>query len=313
MSVYDDWAAFVDVRRRRHRRHRRRSTRPTSAARSRRRGRCSPSGSTTAATPRSRAWQCPRCPRRSPSSRRRSAGPFDDIEIVGDTVDWEVELVAVIGAQRRPRRRGRRLGPRRRADRRPGHQRPHAAVRRRRAVLARQVAARLRPDGAVGRHARRGAEPRRPRARLLGRRRDRAGRPHQRPHLLACRSLVAELSAVLPLLPGDVIFTGTPAGVGVDPPAAAVPAAGPGARDVDRGHRHDPEPLRVTSHVEIVRTGTDVPHPRPGTAGYFPSWGVSPSTCISKYSFFAHGPTAPSTTSRTASSDSPSQMQMPNV
>ncbi len=27
--------------------------------------------------------------------------------------------------------------------------------------------------------------------------------------------LVAELSAVLPLLPGDVIFTGTPAGVGI--------------------------------------------------------------------------------------------------
>ncbi len=27
--------------------------------------------------------------------------------------------------------------------------------------------------------------------------------------------LIAELSAVLPLLPGDVIFTGTPAGVGV--------------------------------------------------------------------------------------------------
>src|SRR3546814_16696897 len=25
------------------------------------------------------------------------AGPFDDIEIVGGTVDWEVELVAVIG------------------------------------------------------------------------------------------------------------------------------------------------------------------------------------------------------------------------
>src|SRR3546814_16882530 len=29
-----------------------------------------------------------------PASR---AGPFDDIEIVGGTVDWEVELVAVIG------------------------------------------------------------------------------------------------------------------------------------------------------------------------------------------------------------------------
>ena len=28
-------------------------------------------------------------------------------------------------------------------------------------------------------------------------------------------SLIAQLSDVLPLLPGDVIFTGTPAGVGV--------------------------------------------------------------------------------------------------
>ena len=43
------------------------------------------------------------------------------------------------------------------------------------------------------------------------------------------------------------------------------------------------------------------------------SCGTSPSTCISKYSFFAQAPTAPSTTSRTASTDSPSQMQMPNV
>jgi 2-keto-4-pentenoate hydratase/2-oxohepta-3-ene-1,7-dioic acid hydratase in catechol pathway len=29
-------------------------------------------------------------------------------------------------------------------------------------------------------------------------------------------ALVAKLSAVIPLLPGDVIFTGTPAGVGMD-------------------------------------------------------------------------------------------------
>ena len=37
--------------------------------------------------------------------------------------------------------------------------------------------------------------------------------------------LVAELSAVLPLLPGDVIFTGTPAGVGFtrQPPRALQP------------------------------------------------------------------------------------------
>jgi 2-keto-4-pentenoate hydratase/2-oxohepta-3-ene-1,7-dioic acid hydratase in catechol pathway len=37
--------------------------------------------------------------------------------------------------------------------------------------------------------------------------------------------LVAELSGVLPLLPGDVIFTGTPAGVGItrQPPRALQP------------------------------------------------------------------------------------------
>jgi 2,4-didehydro-3-deoxy-L-rhamnonate hydrolase len=36
---------------------------------------------------------------------------------------------------------------------------------------------------------------------------------------------VAELSAVLPLLPGDVIFTGTPSGVGMvrQPPRALQP------------------------------------------------------------------------------------------
>ncbi len=33
--------------------------------------------------------------------------------------------------------------------------------------------------------------------------------------IFSVSQLVAELSAVLPLLPGDVIFTGTPAGVGV--------------------------------------------------------------------------------------------------
>jgi 2-keto-4-pentenoate hydratase/2-oxohepta-3-ene-1,7-dioic acid hydratase in catechol pathway len=47
--------------------------------------------------------------------------------------------------------------------------------------------------------------------------------------------LIAELSAVLPLLPGDIIFTGTPAGIGATrkPPAAA------GRADHDhRRHRH---------------------------------------------------------------------------
>ena len=47
-------------------------------------------------------------------------------------------------------------------------------------------------------------------------------------------------------------------------------------------------------------------------AGYFPSDGVRPSTSISKYSLLAYGPTTPSTTSVTAATDSPSQMQMPS-
>ena len=38
-------------------------------------------------------------------------------------------------------------------------------------------------------------------------------------------SSIAELSAVLPLLPGDVIFTGTPAGVGFTRQPPAVPPA----------------------------------------------------------------------------------------
>ena len=116
----------------------------------------------------------PRQPERAVQRRRRSSD---------GTADWEVELVAVIGRQRRRRRRGRRVGARRRAHRRPGHQRPDAPVRRRRAVLPRQVPAGLRPDRAVGRHARRVRRSRRPRARLLGRRREDAGRPHDRPHL----------------------------------------------------------------------------------------------------------------------------------
>ena len=155
----------------------------------------------------------PRCRPRSRSSRRRSSGPFDDIEIVGDTVDWEVELVVVIGT---------------RADRvDEADAWSHVAG----LTVGQDISDRhlqfaagaqfslgksrrgLRSDGAVARHARRAARPRRPRARLLGRRRDGAGRAHQRPDLRR-PALVAELSAVLPLLPGDVIFTGTPAGVG---------------------------------------------------------------------------------------------------
>ena len=60
-SVYDDWDAFVDFAADRHHRDRTRSSRPTSAIRYPRHGRCSPSASTTGATPRRAGWRCPRC------------------------------------------------------------------------------------------------------------------------------------------------------------------------------------------------------------------------------------------------------------
>jgi len=50
--------------------------------------------------------------------------------------------------------------------------------------------------------------------------------------------LIAELSAILPLLPGDVIFTGTPAGIG----AARTPPRFLRPGDV------------VTSHIEGIGT-----------------------------------------------------------
>lgn len=142
------------------------------------------------------------------------AGPFDDIVIHGDAVDWEVELVAVIGT---------------RADRVPESEgwRHVAAL-----TVGQDISDRTLQFAAGMQFS-------------LGK--SRAGYGPMGPWLvtpdefadpddlgLGCRvdgevvqdartddlvfsvpRLVAELSAVLPLLPGDVIFTGTPAGVGM--------------------------------------------------------------------------------------------------
>ena len=110
-------------------------------------------------------------------------GPFDDVELAGATVDWEVELVAVIGTRADRVRRGRRLVARRRRHRRTGRVRAHGAVRGRQPVLARQVVPRVRADGTVARDGRRARGSRRSRAGMLDRRRDRAGRAHERPDL----------------------------------------------------------------------------------------------------------------------------------
>ena len=70
----------------------------------------------------------------------------------------------------------------------------------------------------------------------------------------ACATLVAYASAAFTLLPGDVILTGTPAGVG---PIAERPAR----RGRDRGHRH---PLQ---HLPpLGRNPNPSPNPRTGRA-----------------------------------------------
>ena len=142
------------------------------------------------------------------------AGPFDDVEIVGDTVDWEVELVAVIGT---------------RADRvAEADAWQHVAG----LTVGQDISDRHLQFAAGAQFSlgksRRGFGPMGPWVVTL----DEIAHPDDL--ALGCSvdgekvqdartsdlifsvpRLIAELSAVLPLLPGDVIFTGTPAGVGV--------------------------------------------------------------------------------------------------
>jgi 2-keto-4-pentenoate hydratase/2-oxohepta-3-ene-1,7-dioic acid hydratase in catechol pathway len=152
------------------------------------------------------------------------SGPFDDIEIVGDAVDWEVELVVVIG---------------RIADRVPEAE---AWSRVAGLTVGQDVSDRTLQFAAGAQFSlgksRRGYGPMGPFVVTT----DELARPDDL--ALGCSvdgevvqqartsdlvfnvsRLIAELSSVLPLLPGDVIFTGTPAGVGFtrQPPRALRP------------------------------------------------------------------------------------------
>lgn len=142
------------------------------------------------------------------------SGPFDDIEIVGDTVDWEVELVVVIGA---------------RADRvEQADAWSHVAG----LTVGQDISDRTLQFAAGSQFSlgksRRGYGPMGPWLATL----DEVPDPDDL--ALSCSvdgetvqdartsdlifsvpRLIAQLSSVLPLLPGDVIFTGTPAGVGI--------------------------------------------------------------------------------------------------
>ena len=219
-SIYEDWDSFrawaddqTDAPR-----GRALPARPARTARHRHRGRSSPSGSTTPRT------------RPSPASRHPTGLPPDVHQVRqqprrprlrgGAAARWPHRLGGrARGGDRahgQGRRRGRRLGPRRRARGGAGPLRARlAAGRPRPAVQPRQVVPQLRARRPLAGHTRLRARPGRPRPRLRGRRRDRAGRTHQGPDRARSPGLVAELSRTLTLFPGDILFTGTPSGVGV--------------------------------------------------------------------------------------------------
>ena len=151
-------------------------------------------------------------------------GPFDDIEIVGETVDWEVELVAVVGG---------------RADRvAESDAWSHIAG----LTVGQDISDRGLQFAAGSQFSlgksRRGYGPMGPWVvtpdevddpddLALGCSVDGETVQEARTSdlIFSVPQLVAELSSVLPLLPGDIIFTGTPAGVGFTrkPPRALAP------------------------------------------------------------------------------------------
>ena len=142
------------------------------------------------------------------------AGPFDDVEIHNDTIDWEVELVAVVG---------------RHADRvAEADAWDHIAG----LTVGQDISDRTLQFAAASQFSlgksRRGYGPMGPWVVTT----DEV--PNADDLALGCSvdghvvqdartsdlifsvpQLIADLSAVCPLLPGDVIFTGTPAGVGI--------------------------------------------------------------------------------------------------
>jgi 2-keto-4-pentenoate hydratase/2-oxohepta-3-ene-1,7-dioic acid hydratase in catechol pathway len=152
------------------------------------------------------------------------AGPFDEVEIVGESTDWEVELVAVIGQ---------------RADHvTEADGWSHVAG----LTIGQDLSDRHLQFAAASQFSlgksRRGYGPMGPWVVTLDEFPDpddlALGCSVDGEHMQDARTadlifsvprLVAELSGVLPLLPGDVIFTGTPAGIGMarQPPRFLAP------------------------------------------------------------------------------------------
>jgi 2-keto-4-pentenoate hydratase/2-oxohepta-3-ene-1,7-dioic acid hydratase in catechol pathway len=151
-------------------------------------------------------------------------GPFDDIEIVGDAVDWEVELVVVVGIEARDV-----------AEADAWHHIAGLTVGQDVSDRTLQFAAGMQFSlgksrsgyGPMGPWVVTPDEVPNPDDLGLGCSVDGETVQDARTNDLIFNvpQLIAELSSVLPLLPGDVIFTGTPAGVGMarKPPRSLKP------------------------------------------------------------------------------------------
>ena len=99
MSVYDDWPAFVDFAAGVTTRHARRSSKPSLRCPVPAPRQVFAIGLNYRSHAEESGMAIPTVPATFTKFPASLAGPFDDIEIVGDTVDWEVELVAVIGTR----------------------------------------------------------------------------------------------------------------------------------------------------------------------------------------------------------------------
>ena len=70
-------------------------------------------------------------------------------------------------------------------------------------------------------------------------------------------ALIQYISTFITLVPGDLIVTGTPSGVGHARDPEGVHPARPDRRDPHRGRRRAPQPLRVTVDAWHQRSGTN--------------------------------------------------------
>ncbi len=155
--------------------------------------------------------------------------------------DWEIELAAVIGKTARALRLGRAgARPRRRLHRSPSTCRraTHNRAPDRSTNSTGWRGRRPTPAARWGRGScrrRRSSDPQNVGAEAFGQRRRQAGRPHHRHDLLGRRADRACCPSIMTLDPGDVVLTGTPAGVGV--PKQHIPVGRRQGRCRDRGNR----------------------------------------------------------------------------